>query len=292
MTRVFLTMCLLAAVLVGGPARADADEMLSPIGAPVSLTQAEMDARYLPLAGGSTAVTVGAVSSGSLASGFGTISSTFPDNTALTCVFKEGSNCMFALTTTNGSEVITLGNVTTNPALTLRGTGLTTLGGGLTVTGGTTLSNTDVRGSIFNGGASSGGAVGFTDDTVLTGANPAYQIIPTAWGSNAFYFQAGVTVTGAAGGNYAYLGVPSGKGMVHYIGSQRAIELTGTEVVFSTVPKLPISTYATTDCDASAERGRMVMHDDGANHVSGCLCEQTGATTYAFKAMSATGVCP
>ena len=52
------------------------------------------------------------------------------------------------------------------------------------------------------------------------------------------------------------------------------------------------ATYAGTDCDAAAEVGRVVMHNDGANHISGCLCEQTAAATYAFKAISATGVCP
>ena len=51
-------------------------------------------------------------------------------------------------------------------------------------------------------------------------------------------------------------------------------------------------TLAAAGCDAAGEVGRMGMHNDGANHISLCVCEQTAAATYAWSAATATGVCP
>jgi hypothetical protein len=55
--------------------------------------------------------------------------------------------------------------------------------------------------------------------------------------------------------------------------------------------KLASKTWAGTDCDAAGEVGRIVMHDTGANVISACVCQQTGASTYAFAAMGG-GTCP
>lgn len=44
-------------------------------------------------------------------------------------------------------------------------------------------------------------------------------------------------------------------------------------------------------CAAAGDRGRMEMYDDASDHVSLCVCEQTAAATYAWKALSSTGVC-
>jgi len=90
-----------------------------------------------------------------------------------------------ATTTINGSTItaggatttaFTLGNVTSNPTLTLLGTGLTTLGGGLTVAGAVTLT-TDL--TVPNGGT---GVSTFTSNGVLYG-NAAGSILATAQGA-------------------------------------------------------------------------------------------------------------
>ena len=66
------------------------------------------------------------------------------DNVGSVLNIREGANKYFAVTTTNGSENITLGNVVTNPSYTILGTGTSTYSGGLNV----------ALASVFNAGIS------------------------------------------------------------------------------------------------------------------------------------------
>lgn len=192
--------------------------------------------------------------------------------------------------------------------------------GTLGVTGATTLTSTlDAKGAISNTGASNSGrvyvddALGLTDNFYITTANAGGAFselqssnVALASGLNLrnnasalkAQFAYGNASNGAPYGGNAYVYTPSGTGFNRIIGDVHISAETGTliqnkvAVQMDTFMRLVPATYAATDCDALAEVGRKVMHNDGANHISGCLCEQTGAGTYAFKAESATGVCP
>lgn len=69
-------------------------------------------------------------------SGTTAVSAIVPDNTANAFRVLEGANEYVKVTTTNSSEAITLGNATTNPAITTLGTGQITLAGNVNATGG------------------------------------------------------------------------------------------------------------------------------------------------------------
>lgn len=58
------------------------------------------------------------------------------DNTAGALSIAQGGNTYFSVSTADGSETITLGNATTNPSLSLPGSGNMTIGGDLAVNGG------------------------------------------------------------------------------------------------------------------------------------------------------------
>ena len=93
-----------------------------------------------------------------------------PDNTANAIRWQEGSNDLLAIDTTNGSEVIRLGNATTNPDVTIVGSGKFTAAGAVvqarkTITNGTTAGTaTDCMVEVN----SSGGAVIYQTEAPAT----------------------------------------------------------------------------------------------------------------------------
>src|SRR5690606_132304 len=82
----------------------------------------------------------------------------------------EGSNNYLTITTTNGSEAITLGNATTNPSFNLSGTGSLTNGTWTIASDGTTtglnLSSGQISGTLINTDADSGTSALAQGDTL------------------------------------------------------------------------------------------------------------------------------
>lgn len=66
----------------------------------------------------------------------------------------------------------------------------------------------------------------------------------------------------------------------------------GGAVKINDILLLTSATYAGTDCDASTDVGRVVMHNNGANKITMCVCEQSAAATYGFATATEDGDCP
>ena len=188
-------------------------------------------------------------------------------------------------------------------------------------TGAATMSSTlDAKGAISNSGASNSGSVYVDDSMLLSGkltistsvSNAAFIDMKTTLSADAVGFN--LLDTGGtqraqvaygnsgAGAPYAgnlYLYTPSGTGLTEVVGGTHITAKTNAliqnkvAVQMDTFMRLASATYATTDCDAAAEVGRVVMHQGSANRVTACICVQTAASTYSFAAIPlATGVCP
>ena len=89
--------------------------------------------------GNTTGATSLTINSGADSTGGGVLINV-PDNVANIFRVRQGSNNYIALTTTNSSETLTFGNITTNPSFNFAGTGNGLFGGAITVTGYSTFS--------------------------------------------------------------------------------------------------------------------------------------------------------
>ena len=129
------------------------------------------------------------------------------DNTASAFKIVEGSNDYLNLNTTNASEAISLGNATTNPSLTLLGSGNTTLGGDLAVNGATSadLTSTTTTATLFNGTVTTlslGGAA----TTALNLGNGSGNYTSIALGSGAGTHVIDIAGTGATAADTIRIG--------------------------------------------------------------------------------------
>ena len=133
------------------------------VGGTLSVTGATTLSSTLNVTGATTLSSLTTTGNVSFSGGSNTFS--IPDNTASAFLIKEGTNHYLNIDTTNAAENIALGNTTTNPTLTLLGSGLTTLGGNLTVTGTSWTATPTISGLITaTSGLTSNG-------TVTVGAN-------------------------------------------------------------------------------------------------------------------------
>jgi hypothetical protein len=108
-----------------------------------------------------------------------------PDNVANIFRVRQGSNNYIALTTTNSSENLTFGNITTNPSFNFAGTGNGLFGGAITVTGYSTFSNglsansnriQDVATPISVNDATSKNYVDTLFSSAITYTSPVYDL--------------------------------------------------------------------------------------------------------------------
>lgn len=84
---------------------------------------------------------------------------------------------------------------------------------------------------------------------------------------------------------------PTGEGLRVVSNSVAAFDVDNNGATFGVPVKFASATYAATDCDEASEAPRIVFHDNGTT-ITACACEKTGASSWAFGAMTAAGSCP
>jgi len=134
--------------------------------------------------GNTTGTTFLTINSGADSTGGGVLINV-PDNVANIFRVRQGANNYIALTTTNSSETLTFGNITTNPSFNFAGTGNGLFGGAITVTGYSTFSNglsansnriQDVATPISVNDATSKNYVDTLFSSAITYTSPVYDL--------------------------------------------------------------------------------------------------------------------
>lgn len=134
--------------------------------------------------GNATGTTFLTINSGADSVGGGVLINV-PDNVANIFRVRQGSNNYISLTTTNSSENLTFGNITTNPSFNFAGTGNGLFGGAITVTGYSTFSNglsansnriQDVATPISVNDATSKNYVDTLFSSAITYTSPVYDL--------------------------------------------------------------------------------------------------------------------